>query len=341
LEEFRAYQTAFNLIFGSQEYHLVIHYISVNQCAARLSDLNCKLHLLVKTSPTFIGHVHQIYQAYLPNRIFTVYPASVLAFLISVTLLAGCDLFRTDADEQEPIDRSLERAAGIIWTLDLWDVEGLEPHQQNFPDFHLVFENNSKFRGDDGCNSYFGEFTVENDFISPTSLSATLMACDFATFPYNHLQQTFYPEFGHDELTITAEGEIYHYRSDHAEAVSGTPMVENIWQLNGSTDREIDSFEGNMVPELALNADRTFSIDWYWDADDSVFDSYQIKGYWGIAEDGAFRLYRTGSRGGSAGQSHVMRRLTNVSAYRMDEPELVLIDNNSGVEHRFRPSQGK
>jgi len=275
----------------------------------------------------------------LSNRFSPVVPGAVLVFFFSATLFAGCDLLRYDTDDAEPTGRTLEEAAGIIWTLDRWEADDLELHQQDFPEFHLVFNDSTRFQGDDGCNAYFGEYVVENDSIFPTTVYATEMACDFATFPYDHLYHPFLPEFGYDELTIKTGEEIYHYRSDHPEAVTGTPMVANRWQLSGSTDREIDNFEGIMVPELALNADRTFAFNWYWDADDSVFDSYRISGYWGIAEDGAFRFYRTGSRGGSAGQSQVMSRLTNVSAYRMDEPELVLFDENTGDEHRFRPIQ--
>ncbi len=266
-------------------------------------------------------------------------PVVLSVLFLSAALLAGCDLMRADSGDREQPGRTLDEAAGIIWTLERWDTGETDLRRDDLPDFNLVFNDSTHFQGDDGCNKYYGEFTVENDSVNPSAVYSTQIACDFATFPYDHLTQPFLPEFGHDELTIKSGDGIYHYRSSHPEEVAGTPMVATRWRLSGSTDREIDNFEGNMIPELSLNADRTFAINWYWDADDSVFDSYRIKGYWGIAEDGEFRFYETGSRGGSAGQSQVMSRLTNVTYYRVVDRQLVLFDEESGDEHRFRPDQ--
>jgi len=287
--------------------------------------------------------VFYFYRYKTPRFTFRLMRQSALIILsagVIFTFAVSCDRV-VSVEEEKSLDKGLNDITGMVWTLDSYDTEDDEHDLEKYASFNLVFIDTTTFTGDDGCNSFYGSFLIENNTFKPDDVAITLISCDFPVFSLHHLTEPFEIDISPDRLTISSEEEIYSYHNNYSEPVTGSMLAGERWHLVASDDPEIDEFEGSMIPELVLEEDRTYTIKWFCDEDASVFDCYHFSGFWGIGDRSAFLFYNTVSRGGSAGKSFVMRRLLNASAYHMDGEDLILIDEDADVKHRFESAGAK
>lgn len=271
----------------------------------------------------------------------------LLIGIAGLIILTGCENSPRNPMESQTNNPELQRGIAdinnIVWTLASVEEDGNQVDISWYPPFRLLFDD-TQFHGDDGCNWFNGPYEARNDSVYPGNIAQTLRLCIRASFSISHLTKPYRIEIDKNDLHIYAGSGAFHYRSAASDSVRNSELTSlKNFRLNESTDPEYPAIQSQLtIPTLIFDDDRTFKLTWYGSDNDSLFESNQLSGIFGLGEDGTVLFYQMeGSYTGPGSiAENFMQRILESSSYVIEKHEpkgakLILFNENNGARFEF------
>lgn len=166
----------------------------------------------------------------------------------------------------EPEEFSSEEILKIINTQ--WNLISVETPSGNFnlndyAPFMIVFWN-EKIWGYDGCNEFYGFYSLTKDTLILLQGGTTLVACAVTTFPFTHLYKKPKIILRGEELVLSINDINYVYYSNFKENISDRKFLDKILTLKNSNDNNFSFFNSlGLYPQLLLTSGKEYLIRWY------------------------------------------------------------------------------
>lgn len=243
------------------------------------------------------------------------------ALWILSALYSGCANNATNPQESELLQ--LEDIKNLIWSR---SKPGSAP-------FYLIYDD-ANFFGDDGCNSFGGEYQARGDSVFPGGLSQTLLICDISTLSAIHLSKPYHMRATQNELRLYTEEGMITYASEVTAPVANSPVLGK-WQLRASTDPEFEELQRQqLLPTLSLDGERGFKIEWRC-SPDNAFGCNQISGLFGLDAREKILLYKKGISAHGQGGLSFMAGILYASTYTVAADTLTLFNEKTETKYFF------
>lgn len=216
--------------------------------------------------------------------------------------------------------------------------------------FHFLIAD-SNFFGDNTCNDFFGDFTLEGGYFNVTGVWRTALGCGegskyelvpcFLAGRWNFQSISNVIVLRSGDTSVTFE-------SKWMKSLADLTCTDKKWKLSYSTGTEYDYLNSvGMVLTLSLTTERTYELRWFIPPDKASNSINSREGIFGIADINLIYFY--GGGGGYSTSAHpgvgsrdlfFVNGITRSTCYSCSPRSLSIWNPSTGTHFLFRLDQG-
>jgi hypothetical protein len=204
-----------------------------------------------------------------------------VALILELSLSFSC---KDGSTITSPFASEVERFRNIPWILTKVDFGDRSLTLNEYEPFHFLFADSIIF-GDDGCNSYRGQFVIEDQFMVVSWISHTEIGCSTMRPQLNvcDLIRRWRLAVFDAALVLQSRDTTYTFSSNWTKSVIEYPFTDKHWRLIASNDTAFSFLNSHdLLPKLAITKTREFQFEWYFAPENPAFASNGVNGVFGI-----------------------------------------------------------